>query len=193
MEATLKDWLGSFWKVTIYPARVTFINESVKAKGKTASAIGWLLFLTVFVLLYNYAVFKFVFPVLVIILTFILFPLDSFFLVFWLDTVSRKVFKCKISYYDEFLYLGVVIAVVGQILFSILNLIPAVRGYYLLWASYLYPIVLLIIAVQSLTKLKVWQAFVTVILSVILAFIAFICITVLLLSMTRGIPGVYPY
>jgi hypothetical protein len=193
MEAALKDWLGSFWKVMIYPTQVTFVHESGKAKGKTTSAIGWLLFLTVFVNLYNYVVFKYAFPISVIILAFILLPLDAFFLAFWLDTISRKVFHCKISYYEEFLYLGVVIAVVDQVLFSTLNLIPAVRGSYLSGASSLYPIVLLIVAVQSLTRLKVWQAIITVILSVILALIVFICITVLLLSMTRGIPGIYPY
>ena len=190
MEATFKDWLGSFWKIIVHPSESTFVREAQKAKGKISSAIGWLLFLAVLIHLYIYAVFKYVFPIHVIILTFILIPLFSFFLAFCLDTIYRKIFHRKKTYYDEFLYIGIVILIVSQFVFSILNLIPAIRGNYLLWASYLYPIVLLIIAVKSLTKLKGWQAAITVILSVLLALAGFLCMPTFLFNLIRAVPGV---
>lgn len=187
METTLKDWLGSFWHVMIYPSQGTFAHESQKAGGKTTSAIGWLIFLAVFLHLYNYVVFKSVSPLSVVLLTLLLIPLDFFLLAFWLDTISRKVFHHKTSSYEQFLYIGVVIGVVSQILFSILNLIPPLRGYYLAEASYLYPIIILIVAVHSLTKLRIWESIITVILSVLLSLIIFACTSIFLLSMASGV------
>ena len=190
MEATLKDWLGSFWGIIIHPSESTFVNEAQKAEGKTSSAIGWLLFLTVFTHIYNYIVFKSVFSIPVIILTFILIPLDALFLAFCLDTIYRRVFHRKKTYFDEFLYIVVVVLVSSQLFVSLLNLIPAIRGNYLLLASYLYPIVLLIIAVKSLTKLKGWQSAITVVLSVILALAGLICMPACLFSLMRAVPGI---
>ena len=191
MEATLKDWLGSVWKVMIFPFPRTFINEAQKAKGKTASAIVALLLLTIIVNLFNYVVLDHVFSPITILAALILAPIQTFFLAFWLDTICRKLFHFNTSYYDEYLYLAVVVAIVTQTLYTILNLIPFLQGNYLLAAWYLYPILLLTIAVQSLTKVKIWQATVIVVLSTIFALIGFACVAIFLLMMTRGMPGIY--
>jgi hypothetical protein len=190
MEATMKDWLGSFWKIVIYPSEATFFNEAQKADGKTSSAVGLLLLLTLFIHLYNYVFFQTAFPVVVIILSFLLIPLDIFLLAFCLDTIYRNAFHRKKSYYEEFLYIGVVTFISSQLLFFLLNMIPPIRGNQLLWVSYLYLTVLLIIAVKSLTKLKAWQATVTVILSVILSVAGLIFMPVCLFSVIRAVPGV---
>lgn len=190
MEATLKDWLGSFWAILIHPSESTFLEESRKAQGKMGSAVGWLLFMTVFLHVYNYAVFNFFYPVYAVISSFILIPLDFFFLSFCLDTIYRKVFHRKKTYYDEFLYLWVAIFIVSHVFILLLTLIPAVRDSFLSWALYLYPIVLLIVAVKSLTKLKAWQATLTVALSVTLAVSFLVCGPLFLFSLIRAVPGV---
>jgi hypothetical protein len=190
MEATLRDWLSSFREIIIRPSQIAFVNESQKAKGKIFGAIGWLLFIAAFDQLYVYAVYKYVFSVSLVIMTFLVFPLVFLFLAFCIDTVYCKVFHHKNTYYDEFLYIAVAIFVPFQILSSSLSLIPTI-GIYLGWASIIYPIILLIVAVKSLTKLKTWETIVTVVLSIILALAGFFCIPVFLLSIMRAVPRVF--
>jgi hypothetical protein len=190
MEATLKDWISSFWKILIHPSESTFLNESQKAQGKTGSALNWLLFMTVFIYVFNYAVFNYIYPIYVIISSLILIPIDFFILAFCLDAVYRKFSRRKKMYYEEFLYLEVVIFIVSQMLILLLSLIPAVRNTNLLWVLFLYPVVLLIVAVKSLTKLRVWQATIAVILSVTLAASFLICGPLFLFSLIRAVPGV---
>lgn len=190
MEATLKDWLGSFWNILIRPSQSTFFDEAQKAQGKTGSAVGWILFLTIFIHLYNYVAFNYVYPIYVIISSFILLPLDIFILTFCMDTICRKVFHRRRSYYDEFLYLWVVIFVISQVIIVVLSLIPAIRDNYLSWVLFLYPIGLLTVAVKSLTELKIWQAAITVVLSVILASLFLICGPVFLFILIGTVPGV---
>ena len=190
MEATLKDWLGSFGEIVIHPSEGTFLKEARKAQGKTGSALGWLLFLTAFIHVFNLVVFNYVYPIYVIVSSFILIPIGFFFLAFCLDTIYRKVFHRKKTYYDEFLYIGVAIFFVSQIFILLLSVIPALRDTYLSWALFLYPIILLIIAVKSLTKLKGWQASLTVVLSVVLASLFLLCGPLFLFSLIRAVPGV---
>jgi hypothetical protein len=166
------------------------VNESQKAKGKIFGAISWLLLIVAFNHFYVYAVYKYVFSLSVIIMTFLFFPIVFLFFVFCIETVYQKAFHRKKTYYDEFLYIAVAIFVPFQILSSPLGLIPSF-GIYLGWASFIYPIILLVVAVKALTKLKTWQAIVTVVLSIILGLAGFFCIPAFLLSIMRAVPGVF--
>jgi hypothetical protein len=103
----------------------------------------------------------------------------------------RKIFHHKQTYYDEFLYIWVIIFVLYQILASLSDLIPVAReSYYLSWALYLYPITLLSMAVKAITKLKVWQAIMTVVLSIILTLSFLACMPAFILSMIGAVPRV---
>jgi hypothetical protein len=190
MEATLKDWLGSFWEITVRPSQTTFINESRKTKGKFVSVIGWLIFVATFTHVYVYVVYKQFFAPAVIVLTFIVIPIVFLLFAFWLDTICRRAFHRQKSYYDEFLYLTVVIYVPYTIWSSLLSLVPSV-GNYLWWASLLYLVIMLTIAVKSLTKLKTWQAATTVILGLVLGILGLICLPAFILSLTRAVPSVF--
>ncbi len=190
----MKDWLGSFWNVLIRPSESTFVSEAKKAEGKTLSAVGSLVLFTAFFCLYNLAVLHYDFPIAAVILGFIIIPLYFLVLAFSLDTLCRKIFHRKKSYYEEFLYIGVVVFIISQLLFYLLSWIPFLGTDYLTFTSiavaYLYPIVLLIVAVKSLTKLTVWQATLTVILGVVSTIIGWFCIIVFMLSLMRAVPGV---
>src|SRR5215211_114118 len=174
MKATLRDWLTSFWEITVHPSQTTFINESRKAKGKFVSVIGWLTFVAAFNDLFVYVVYK-QFAPLVIVLTFIVGPIAFLLFAFWLDTIYRRAFHRQKSYYDEFLYLTVAIYVPYTIWSSLLRLTPSV-GHFLWWTSFLYLVIMLTIAVKSLTKLKTWQAATTVIFSLVLGVMGLICL-----------------
>jgi hypothetical protein len=190
MEATLKDWLGSFWQITVRPSQTTFVNESRKAKGKFVSVIGWLTFIAAFTHLFVYVVYQQFFAPVVIVLTFIVLPIVFLLFAFWLDTVYRRAFHRQKSYYDEFLYLAVVIYVPWTIWSSLLSLTPSV-GNYLWWASLLYLVIMLTIAVKSLTKLKTWQAAITVVFGLVLGVMGLICLPAFILSLTRAVPSVF--
>jgi hypothetical protein len=190
MEVTLKDWFSSFWEILVRPSKTTFINESQKAKGKLPSVIGWLIFIMAFDHVFVYAIYKQLFSPLVIVLTFIIFPIVFLLFAVFLDTIYRRAFHRKKSYYDEFLYLAVAIYVPYSIWSAPLALIPSL-GTYLWWASLVYLVILLTIAVKSLTKLKTWQAAITVIISLLLGVMGLICFPVFLLSLTRAVPSVY--
>ena len=194
MDATVKDWLGSFWNILIRPTESTFVNEAKKAEGKTFSAVGSLVLFTAFFCLYNLAVLHYDFSKGAVILGFIIIPLYFLVLAFSLDTLYRKIFHRQKSYYEEFLYIGVVIFIISQLLFYLLIWIPFLGTDYLAFTSiavaYLYPIVLLIVAVKSLTKLTAWQATLTVILGVGSTIIGWLCMIVFMLGLMRAVPGV---
>ncbi len=190
MEATVKDWLSSFWQITVRPSPTTFINESRKAKGKLSSTIGWLVFITIFNNLFACVMYKQCFTPSVTIMTFVVFPIIFLFFAFCLDTISGRAFHCPKSYYDEFLYFAAIVYVPYALWSSLLSSFPLI-GSYLWWASLLYPITLWTIAVKSLTKLKTWQATITVILSLILGIVGLISLSAFLIGFTSGEPSAF--
>ncbi len=187
METTLKDWLSSFWKITVRPSQITFLHESQKAKGKLASAIGWLTFITIFNDLFVCVMHKQCFAPPVTIMTFVVFPLIFLFFALCLDTISGRVFHCQKSYYDQFLYVAAIVYVPYAIWSSLLSLLPSI-GSHLWWTSLLYPITLWTIAVKSLTKLETWQATTAVIVSLVLGLVGLISLSAVLVGLATGEP-----
>ncbi len=188
METTLKDWLSSFWKITARPSPITFINESQKAKGKLSSAIGWLIFITIFNDLFVCVMYKQCFTSSTIMTTFVIVPLLFLFFAFCLDTISGRVFHHPKSYYDELLYFAAIVYVPYAMWSSLLSLLPLI-GSYLWWASLLYPITLWTIAVKSLTKLTTWQATFTVVASLILCGTGLLYLPAFFVTFTNGEPS----
>src|SRR6266545_4854318 len=126
METSFKDWLSSFWQITVQPSQTTFINESQKAKGKLSSVIGWLIFITIFNDLFICVIHKQCFAPSITMMTFVIFPSVFLFFAFCLDTVSGRVFHHSKSYYDEFLYFATIVYVPYAIWSSLLSLLTSI-------------------------------------------------------------------
>lgn len=187
---TMFDWITSIWKILISPIPNTFINESKKAKGKLVSAIIWTLFLVAYNYVLNFLLFKREYSALVIGFSFLLYPITVLFFVFLLNLVYRKLFHRKKSYYDEFLYFTVIDLVLYYLIVSLVLPIPKI-GITLSWIlGTLYPVILLTIGVISLTKLKIWEAVVTVLISITIGIAGFLCIPGFISSLVFTLPQV---
>ncbi len=185
---TLKDWLVTFWKIIIMPMPETFIKEAKKAKGKFSSAVVWLVFLAVLIHLSIFLLFDYVYPLWVTISTILFVPITFFVFVFFIHMFYQRLFHRKKDYHAEFLYLAVGIFVPFVAIGSIVPMVPQV-GTTLAWISLLYPIILMIIAVSTITKLKAWQSTVTVFLGLFFATLGFLCLPAFFFSMMNAVPG----
>jgi hypothetical protein len=93
--------------------------------------------------------------------------------------------------HDEILYLTTAVIVAISLIALGFSLIPGIVGRILMWATLVYLIVLLAVAVKAITKLSMGQTLVTVILSLIVAGGAFACSPFLMASLTGGVEGIF--
>src|SRR5512139_619325 len=101
---TIKDWLGTFWRILISPTPKTFVEEAGKSRNKFASAIGW----AIFTAIYSYGMTflagyisgrtSFLLLVLILPLVVVLVPSAAHFMVV-------RIFHRKEYLYDRFLYI----------------------------------------------------------------------------------------
>ena len=186
--AIFQDWLLTFYRIIVSPLPRTFINEAKKAKGKFPSAVLWL---TLAVLIAD-AIIYFAtgyFPVSRILMSLIFLPIIFLVFVFSLDILYKKLFDRKKSYYDELLYLVVGVYTPFSVISSLTSLIPKV-GQILSWILFVYPLLLVILLLKSLTNLKFWQASVVVSLGTILTLGSLFCIPAFILSMMGALPRI---
>jgi hypothetical protein len=191
--SVLLDWITSFGKILGKPTPQTFRQEAEKAKGKTNSAFVLLfLFLPLScVILHHF----FRFPcspddLPAEFIMSIFFPLLFYFYVLFTNFLYKRLFKRKKDYVDELLYLYVIIFYLCYIFNVATSYIPVI-GFYLSWGTYLYFIILNILALRSLTKLKLWQSTITVIISLLIGLIGVILIPMFIFSLMRTVPSTF--
>ncbi len=184
----LKDWLTTFWKIIIKPTPETFLEEAKKAQGKLSTAIVWLVLSIIFICAYVYFTFDYLFPPASIIGTILIFPIVFLVLVFFTHLFYQRLFRRKKDRYSELLYLFVGIFVPFVVINLLVGLIPDI-GLILADIVLVYIFVLAIVAVKAVTKLKLWQSIVTVVLGLLFASIGFLCLPAFLLSMMNAVPG----
>jgi hypothetical protein len=189
LNATLTDWLTTFWKILISPTPNTFISESKKAKGKFRSAAAWLVFFAMYafffsaLLLGQAFIAGFVGLVLIIPLTVILFS-------FVMNFVYQKLFKGKQSIYDKLMYLNTGILLPIHFLFvpvSTLVLVPLASITFNAIVTdviLFYQFALIMIAFQSITSLRFWQTAITVTIAFFVAGLTLLLTIPLILSLT---------
>lgn len=190
MKNTLIDWLGTFWKVLTAPTPQTFLMEAKKADGKFASAMGWLVFLGI----YLYAVASIAVnraplsaPIL---LTFTLgIPLAVILATSTAYALCRRVFRRKEYLYDKMLY--TVVAVLFSIFFTFSPLsifIPESIFAFVSFILFFYLVALVTIAMKTIVNIEYWQALVIVFLSMVTAILSGI-ITIVLIQATVSPAG----
>ena len=189
--SAFKDWLITFGMIIIKPVPDTFLEESKKAKGKLPGVIAWVVFATCIAHLSIYLNFHYVYSLGTIILTIIVFPVILLFFVFCVHRLYQRSFHRNKDYYQELLYImvGIFVPIFG-IMSSLISLIPQIGEAFSIILS-VYSVFLAIIAVKAITKLKLWQAGVSVVVGFVLAAAGVLVIPAILLSLMSTIPRVF--
>jgi hypothetical protein len=184
---TLKEWLGTFWRILISPTPETFVKESEKAENKMASAIGW----AVFISFYSYLLplikgptFKFtilLYMVLIFPIVIVLVPSATHFML-------QRVFHRKQYLYDRLLYIFTAILVMFQLIVNPIGYFaPPAIATALNYILIAYQFVLFVIAVKAIAKIKYWQSIVTVLATIAAGALIFICTLPFITSMMGGV------
>ena len=184
---TLKDWLVTFGKIIIRPSAGTFRTEAKKAKGKLGSAIAWVVALTIAYHLINYVVRGCTDPIDYVLSTLFIVPIQFIFFVFCIHLLGKRLFHLKQNHYEEIVYIMGGILLPFMSINYLVGLIPDI-GSILNWPVILYIPVLMVIAINAVTNLKVGQTIVVVVFSLVLAGVGALCITLFFFRLISTIP-----
>lgn len=189
---TLTDWLGTFLNILIKPSANTFREEAKKAKGKTISAYSWLVLLfLVSAVINDYITHGGITDYLrwyAVIIASLVLPLGFLFFIFVLHTLYKKLFNRKKELHSEFLYIITAILFIAVLINSLTIFLPAP---FMTYAGHLinaYIVFMMIFAIKALTNMKVWQSIVTIVLSILIGGLGFICVPVFILLVTSTTP-----
>jgi hypothetical protein len=184
---TLKDWLVTFGKIIIRPSAGTFRTEAKKAKGKLGSAIAWIVLQTVAYHLINFVARGFTDPMDSVFAMLFIFPIEFIFFVFCLHLMGKRLFHLEQDHYEEIVYLMAGILLPFMSFSYLVGLLPDI-GTILGWAITMYIPVLMVIAIKAVTRLRVGQTIVVVVLSVLLAGVGALCIPLFFFRFLSTIP-----
>lgn len=183
----LNDWFNDFGRVLIAPHPDTFKEIAKHANDKFSGGVVWVLLaiLADRICLWlssatedsNSIAFAWT-----LVLNLIAAPLLFIFFSYFLNFIYKKMFNRKKDCHEAIYYLSILIFVPLSFVTAVLRFFPSV----VTWVSWIilgYQLLLLIIAVKAITHLKVWQAVVSVLVSLPLTFFAFICFALWLPSL----------
>ena len=174
----MKAWFVDSLKVVFKPTQSTFDEVSRNAKGRFIESLVWIIITSSLINLLTHQIST----VLIVILLWglIIFPVGISLLVFWIHTVYQKVFRRKKNKHDELMYSVAMIFVTTSWLSTGLFFIPEV-GPIISQYMWIYQLILGFLAIRAITKLNIWQSFVTLVISVLLAVVSIailpLCIT----------------
>jgi hypothetical protein len=103
----------------------------------------------------------------------------------------KRVYHHKQNRYDEILYLTAAVFIIVLTLVIGISFIPGIVGAVLGWTMLLYLVILLTIAVKTITKLSIWETLITVLVSLIVAGAAFLGSPCLIASLTGSVEGIF--
>lgn len=186
----LHDWLFAFRTILTKPSSQSFEKTAKKASGKTSSIIVAIVCFTVFIFVHAYFAENIIFSPSTYLLSLIGFPLLFFLTVFWMEVFRKKLFRRKKSYYDELLFIVTVVLILFGFISSLLSIIPGI-GRILSIMVNIYQVVLIVIALSSITNLKIWHSILTVTASMIVTVGSFSCILAFMISMIGTVPRVF--
>jgi hypothetical protein len=169
------QWLGAFGRVLFRPSVATFQGLAISADTSVFTCAAWLAVAAAATTLFDVIVLRnnpmgvFYLYASPTILTLILLgfrmlviPGLVMLFVFWVDSYRKWVFRSRISYYRETLYVVTVVYIALIPASKVLALIPTV-GSIVTWVTYTYLLVLTGMAVRGITGLSAGKAAVTVI------------------------------
>jgi len=175
MKETLIDWLGTFWKVLTLPTPKTFLAEAKKADGKFVSAVGWLVFLAIYLyIMASIAVDRTPLSVSILMTLALGIPCAVILATSTAHAICRRVFRRKEYLYDKMLYIVVAILFPIFLIFSPLSIfIPGSVFAFLIFILLIYQVALLTIAITTIAGIEYWQGLVIVFLSLLVGILAF--------------------
>jgi hypothetical protein len=189
LSETLKDWLGTFWRILILPTPKTFVEEAEKAKDKFTSVIGW----AVFIIIYSYliaAMAGYMFNFTILISGSLILPIVIVLIPSAIHFVLQRVFHRKQYLYDKVLYIFTSIVVLFQIIITpIIFWAPQSIASVISYIVIAYQFILFVISIKSIANIKYWQATITVIVSLIIGGLIFICVIPFITSLMGGVSG----
>lgn len=187
MNATLQDWLGTFWKVLVSPTPRTFLAEAGKASDKFSSAVAWLVIFAIYTYIVGLlgiaplSVSALVADVLLVPLVVILFTSAMHF-------VYQRISGRKVYLYDKLLYLTVAILLPLQVVLLPVSLFaPDMIFLILIYALFLYQVALLVIALKTIAQIEYWRALVSVFAAIVAGVFVFLCTLPFIISMLGGV------
>ncbi len=183
----LKDWLGTFWRILISPSPKTFMEEAEKAGNKFTSALGW----AVFIAIYSYlipAIAGYVFNLTIFALLLLICPLIVVLVPSATHFMLQHVFHRKQYLYDKVLYIYAAILVLFQLIINpIIFFVPSNIASVLNYLLIVYQFALLVIAIKAIANIKYWQAIATILSSVVVGAVIFICTLPVVTSLLSGV------
>jgi hypothetical protein len=185
---SLRDWFTTFGLVVTKPLPQTYVKEAARAKGKFSSAVAWLVFYAIAMIL-SAAIATRAFSVIVLLIAVLLYPIVVLLFIFFTRLLCMRLFSRKKDYYDELLYLTVANLVPFIVLGFLSAPFPKLVGPFF-WIGLLYSLILTVIALKALTNLRYWQSAVTVLLAGVLASAGFFCVGFTIFGLMRAVPGV---
>ena len=185
----LTNWLESFWKILIFPSTKTFAKEAEKANGKFGSSVAWLVFLAVYIVCIAMLLVKdYPFNFLLLIVLVMAIPAAVVTLTSAMHLVYQRVFHGKQYIYDALLYITTIILIPFQMIAIPLSLaVPVEIGNPIFDLMQLYQLALLVWSLTVISKLKLWQAAITVLIGTTVGAITLVCILPIVVSMMGGV------
>ncbi len=173
------EWFTDFWRVLISPTPNTFKEIAKHAKDKFSGGVVWVLLaiLTDRIFLWISSATEESDSVAfawTLVFNLIAVPLLFIFFSYFLNFIYKKMFNRKKDCHEEVYYLSILIFIPLFFATAVLRFFPPV----VMWVTWIilgYQLILLVIAVKTLTHLKAWQALVSVLVSLPLTLFAFIC------------------
>jgi hypothetical protein len=189
MKETLLDWFGTFWKVLISPTPQTFLQEVKKAEGKFASALAWLVFYAIYMVAMASLAIRDLLSVPTLLTVVCLIPLTVILFTSVINFICQRIFHRKEYIYDQLLYITVSVLLPVFIIFAPISaFVDANIFKILIFILLFYQAAVLTVGVKTVANIAYWQAFVTVVFSIIAGIVISGILYILILS-TVSPPG----
>jgi hypothetical protein len=185
--ASLKNWLNAFWRIPLKPFPKTISDVSSYARTNTwQQAVAWSAIIALIYQLHYIFILKNPRPPNLSFWSSMMFivvlPIELLFFVFWIHTLFHKVFKRKRDCYKELLFVITAIIVGLSLLTIPISLIPQI-GVWLGWAITIYQVLLVLLAIKTITKLMLWESIVVLIFSLLLTASIAVCLPLFIITM----------
>jgi len=181
----IKEWLIFFGKVLINPRPQTFQEIARNSGGKFRAAVLWIVIFCCVLYLFSTLTTGVVLSPVPLLSFMLVVPTVTLFWVFCLQWVYHLLYHGNHNLYVGLLC-GVVCILVPVNLVRVVLLVIPVAGPALSWLVFAYQAILLVVAVQAITRIKVFQAILGVVVSSLITAGAIYLLSILMLRLASS-------
>lgn len=164
----LRLWLTSFGKVLVTPGPQTFREIADRSAGKLRAAVAWLVIFCCLLYLFSVLTTGVVLSAVPLLLFMFLTPTVLLFWVLCILFIYRLMFHGDFNLYGGLVCAAVCILIPVNLVRAVLLLIP-VAGPVLSFLAFAYQGILAVVAVYAITRLKILQAIMVVVVGSVIA------------------------